>query len=229
MNLRPLGYEHPNGRLSPLPQSPSLQLFSEHIAVGASPIPRRSSRLAASWSRVWSRVSMPQHLAQARPPAVLPFHTSGYAPGWSPFGSADIRALRVAPGLAGTSRWTPSSGAANDDHVDRTYPGSDGEPRAVPGVQPSTGEEPHSVPGAVARGEELWLRRGAVETAWQIGGIGEVAWIAENTRPGTTIATAIPPIFGAYATVNVPGTHQEKPISDDALLSVLRAHSSPQP
>ena len=32
MNPRPLGYEHPNRRLNPLPQSPPSPLFSEHIA-----------------------------------------------------------------------------------------------------------------------------------------------------------------------------------------------------
>lgn len=118
--------------------------------------------------------------------------------------------------------------AANDGHVDRTYPG-DGAARAVPGVQPGTAKEPRPVAAAVAGGEQLWMRRGADETAWQIGGTGEVAWITENTRPGTTIATAIPPIFAGYATVIVPEPYQEKRICDDALLSVLAAHSSPQP
>lgn len=67
LSLRPLRYEHPNRRLTPLPRSPPSPLFSEHIAVGASSVATRSSRLAASWSRVWSRVSMPQDRAHARP------------------------------------------------------------------------------------------------------------------------------------------------------------------
>lgn len=67
LSLRPLRFEHPNRRLTPLPRSPPSPLFSEHIAVGASSVATRSSRLAASWSRVWSRVSMPQDRAHARP------------------------------------------------------------------------------------------------------------------------------------------------------------------
>jgi hypothetical protein len=118
--------------------------------------------------------------------------------------------------------------AAKDDHVDRSYPG-DGAAQAVPGVQPGTAKEPRRVATDAARGEQLWIRRGADETVWQIGGSGEVAWITDNTRPGTTIATAIPPNFDGYATVIVPETPQEKRICDDALLSVLAAHSSPQP
>ena len=118
--------------------------------------------------------------------------------------------------------------AANDVHVDRTYPGA-GASRAVPGVQPGPAQEPRPVAAAAAGGETLWMPRGVDETAWQIGGSDELAWIAENTRPGTTIAAAIPPIFDGYATVIVPETYQQKQSCDEALLSVLAAHSSPQP
>jgi hypothetical protein len=64
---------------------------------------------------------------------------------------------------------------------------------------------------------------------WQIGASGEVAWIAANTPPGRTLAAAIPPLFGASATVIVPGNDEDKRIADEALLAVLRAHSPRQP
>jgi hypothetical protein len=73
------------------------------------------------------------------------------------------------------------------------------------------------------------MRRMLDETTWEIGGSGEVDWIAANTRPGRTIATAIPPLFGAYATVTVPGEDEDKRISDEALLALLRAQEPQQP
>ena len=121
--------------------------------------------------------------------------------------------------------------AADDGQVDRSYPG-DGAARTVPGMQTGAAKELRPVAAAVAGSGQFWTRRGADETAWRIGGTGgtgEVAWIAENTRPGTTVATAIPPVFDGYVTVTVPETYQEKRICDDALLSVLAAHSPPQP
>ncbi len=107
------------------------------------------------------------------------------------------------------------------------YPG-DGDSRAFPGVRPDAGHEPdHALTSLADRGE-LWMRRGADDTTWQIGGSGQVDWIAENFQSSTTIATAIPPLFGAYATVVVPANPRDKQIADAALLSVLREQSSPQ-
>lgn len=65
--------------------------------------------------------------------------------------------------------------------------------------------------------------------SWQIGGDAEVAWIAANPPVGTTIATAIPPRFAAYATVVVPGDDEDKRAADEALLAVLRAREPQQP
>ena len=50
-----------------------------------------------------------------------------------------------------------------------------------PGVQPGTAKEPGPIAASVARGEQLWTRREADETASQIGGSDEVAWIIENS------------------------------------------------
>jgi hypothetical protein len=111
--------------------------------------------------------------------------------------------------------------------VKEIYPG-DGDPRAVPGVQPGAGHEPDHASAILADRGELWIRHGTDGTSWQIGGRGQVDWIAENSRPGKTIAAAIPPLFAAYATVVVPGEPQDKQVSDAALLAVLREQPSPQ-
>lgn len=41
---------------------------------------------------------------------------------------------------------------------------------------------------------------------WRIGSNAEIAWILENTTGGLTITSAIPPVFEAYATLELPGT-----------------------
>jgi hypothetical protein len=60
---------------------------------------------------------------------------------------------------------------------------------------------------------------------WPIGTAADVAWIAAGTTFDTTITSAIPAVFDAYATLVLPegGTGQEP--HDEAVLSVLRAHS----
>jgi hypothetical protein len=65
--------------------------------------------------------------------------------------------------------------------------------------------------------------------SWPLGTSGDVEWIASATTVGRTITSAIPPIFDAYATIELPvgGVGQER--RDDALLSVLRAHSTGAP
>ena len=40
--------------------------------------------------------------------------------------------------------------------------------------------------------------------AWRIGTAAEVDWITERTRTGLTIASGIPPVFAAYATIVLP-------------------------
>lgn len=104
----------------------------------------------------------------------------------------------------------------------------DVDARAVPGVQRGA-EEELAAPSTFGADGDLWLGRTTDETACQIGGSGEVSWIAANTRPGTTIATAIPPVFDAYATVTVPAEDADKRASDEALLGLLRGQGPPQP
>jgi hypothetical protein len=40
--------------------------------------------------------------------------------------------------------------------------------------------------------------------SWQVGTFQDVAWIAKGTTEGLSITTAIPPVFGAYATFYEP-------------------------
>jgi hypothetical protein len=78
---------------------------------------------------------------------------------------------------------------------------------------------------------------------WRIGGDAEVAWIEENTPSGLKITSAIPPVFEAYATLELPGTGNQPAAStaeeweqlerdgdrhDVGVLAVLREHSQPQ-
>jgi hypothetical protein len=64
---------------------------------------------------------------------------------------------------------------------------------------------------------------------WRIGTDAEVAWIAHGTSAGRTITAAIPPVFEAYATVELPygGEGQDK--HDRAVLALLSEHSAGQP
>lgn len=79
---------------------------------------------------------------------------------------------------------------------------------------------------------------------WRIGGDAEVAWIEENTPSGLRITSAIPPIFEAYATLELPGTGNQPTAStaeeweqlerdgdrhDAGVLAVLSEHSQAQP
>jgi hypothetical protein len=54
------------------------------------------------------------------------------------------------------------------------------------------------------RETEVWANRDG--RAWRIGGEAEVAWIRENTEVSFAITSAIPPVFEAYATLELPGT-----------------------
>jgi hypothetical protein len=72
---------------------------------------------------------------------------------------------------------------------------------------------------------------------WRIGGDAEIAWIQKNTESGRAITSAIPPIFAAYATLELPGTGDhdaaswfEDPDRHDAgVLAVLSEHTAAQP
>lgn len=63
-------------------------------------------------------------------------------------------------------------------------------------------------------------------TSWPLGTADDVEWIAAATTVGRTITSAIPPTFDAYATIILPfgGEGQER--RDEAVLSVLREHST---
>jgi hypothetical protein len=62
--------------------------------------------------------------------------------------------------------------------------------------------------------------------AWPIGTGADVAWIAESTSPGRTVATAIPPVFEAYSTVLVEYGEREVLAHDRALLALLAKQSA---
>jgi hypothetical protein len=73
--------------------------------------------------------------------------------------------------------------------------------------------------------------------AWRIGGEAEVAWIRENTEVSFAITSAIPTVFDAYATLELPGSgyhDASSPLEDQdrhdaAVVAVLSEHSAGQP
>jgi hypothetical protein len=64
---------------------------------------------------------------------------------------------------------------------------------------------------------------------WRIGTDADVAWIQGSTEPGLTIASAIPPVFSAYATVIVPDKDQGRSEHVGVVLRLLGEQSSDQP
>ncbi|MGI8665500.1 MAG: hypothetical protein ACR2N4_05655 [Jatrophihabitans sp.] len=62
---------------------------------------------------------------------------------------------------------------------------------------------------------------------WPLATDAEVAWIAATTTIDKTITSAVPPVYEAYATVLLPADLDDQARHDEAVLSVLRAHSSP--
>jgi hypothetical protein len=72
--------------------------------------------------------------------------------------------------------------------------------------------------------------------AWRIGDGAEVAWIQEGTSITKAITSAIPAVFEAYATLELPGTGSEagewiddQQRHDRAVIGLLCAHTAPQP
>jgi hypothetical protein len=53
---------------------------------------------------------------------------------------------------------------------------------------------------------EVWRTKDGRE--WRIGHDRDVAWIEENTESGLAITSAIPPVFEAYATLELPETSE---------------------
>jgi hypothetical protein len=73
--------------------------------------------------------------------------------------------------------------------------------------------------------------------AWRIGRDGEIAWIEENTPSGLAVTSAIPPVFEAYATLELPGTGDQDAASaledpdrhQAGVLAVLSERTAAQP
>lgn len=95
--------------------------------------------------------------------------------------------------------------------------------RPVPARYPATPDtadsRPRPGPAAVARD-------GA---SWPLGTAADVAWIADGTTIDTTITSAIPAVFDAYATVVLPEDAGDQRQHDEAVMSVLCAHSENRP
>src|SRR3954464_12945571 len=64
---------------------------------------------------------------------------------------------------------------------------------------------------------------------WRVGTSAEVAWIADGTSAGLTITAAIPPVFEAYATVELPPGGEGQDEHDRAVLALLSEQSAGQP
>jgi hypothetical protein len=73
--------------------------------------------------------------------------------------------------------------------------------------------------------------------AWRIGAEADVAWIRQNTEVSFAITSAIPAVFEAYATLELPNSGDQvspSPLEDPdrhyaGVLAVLTEHSAGQP
>lgn len=91
-------------------------------------------------------------------------------------------------------------------------------------VRPPSGGEPE------ATGPRRSTTRVRDGRAWRIGDEAEVAWIQDGTSITKAITAAIPPVFDAYATLELPECWQEdQDRHDAALIEVLSGHAAPQP
>ncbi len=70
------------------------------------------------------------------------------------------------------------------------------------------------------------LRDGAY---WPLGTAATVAWIPAGTTVDTTITSAVPAVFDAYATIVLPEDPADQARHDAALMSILRAHTADEP
>jgi hypothetical protein len=64
--------------------------------------------------------------------------------------------------------------------------------------------------------------------SWRIGTDAEVAWIARGTSPSLAITAAIPPVFGAYATVVLPDNGADRERHNRAMLTLLEEEPAGQ-
>jgi hypothetical protein len=89
------------------------------------------------------------------------------------------------------------------------------------------------------RETDVWRTRGGA--TWRNGGDADVAWIEEATTSGLAITSAIPPVFEAYATLELPGApdgtggwsrsaadFDEQRDQDASVVAVLREHTAQQ-
>jgi hypothetical protein len=82
---------------------------------------------------------------------------------------------------------------------------------------------------------EVWASKDG--RAWRIGREADVAWIRESIAVSFAITSAIPPVFEAYATLELPGSGDRdarSPLEDPSrhnagVLAVLSEHSVAQP
>lgn len=89
----------------------------------------------------------------------------------------------------------------------------------------------------MAHDPESCLCRTKDGRAWRIGGQSTVVWIEDRTHAGLAITSAIPPEFGAYATLELPGTDdhdspswlEDQERHDTGVLAVLTEHTTTQP
>jgi hypothetical protein len=66
--------------------------------------------------------------------------------------------------------------------------------------------------------------------AWRIGGGAEVSWIQDGTSVTKAITSAIPPVFDAFATVELPEIwREEQDRHDAAVIELLLRHTVAQP
>lgn len=63
---------------------------------------------------------------------------------------------------------------------------------------------------------------------WRIGTEAEVAWINEGACAGRAITAAIPPVFAAYCTLELPQGWDEYPRHEQAVIALLSEHAAQQ-
>jgi hypothetical protein len=84
-------------------------------------------------------------------------------------------------------------------------------------------------------GTEVWENKDG--RAWRIGSEADVAWIRQNTEVSFAITSAIPAVFEAYATLELPNSGEQRsasPLEDPdrhnaGVLALLSQHFEGQP
>jgi hypothetical protein len=76
---------------------------------------------------------------------------------------------------------------------------------------------------------EKKLSRAKDGREWRVGTDDEVAWIEESTSTTRAITAAIPPVFAAYCTLELPKDWDEYPRHEQAVIALLSEHAARQP